>query len=156
MTRYIAIDGKGGSGKTYLATLLQQRLNAQLFHLDTYGNDYEPFIGIPALVRALEKADGETVIFEGVGVFDERFNQFKPFRMLVDVPDDVRKARAEGRDVPTDERPAEAWSAIYDIWLRAESEYFTTAVAAKADVVVGEVFDLDEIVELSTQRKAAS
>lgn len=49
MTRYIAIDGKGGSGKTYLARLLAEKLQARLFHLDDYGDDYKPFIGIPTL-----------------------------------------------------------------------------------------------------------
>lgn len=150
MQRFTAIDGRGGSGKTYLAKLLAERLGAQLFHLDEYGNDYEPFIGIPKLFADLLKAKEDIVIFEGVGVFDDRFNQFKAFRVLVDVPETVRTLRAESRDVPTTERSEEEWSKIYQIWEKAEREYFTDATRAKADVVVGELdgeFDLEAIVD---------
>lgn len=145
MTRYIAIEGKGGSGKTYLAHLLQKKLNCELFHLDDYGNDYEPFVGIPRLIEELKNTDAPLVIFEGVGVFDDRFNEYEPFRILVSVPDEIRKMRAEGRDVPTDSRSAAEWSKIYDIWMRAEAEYFTDDLEAKADLVVGEAFSIDGI-----------
>ena len=109
MSRYIAIDGRGGSGKTYLSNLLAKELDAAVFHLDECGNDYEPFIGIPKLIDAVAKAKNELVIFEGVGVFDERFDLFNPFRILVDIPDTIRKKRAEGRDVPSSDRSEEEW-----------------------------------------------
>ena len=44
MTKYIAIDGRSGSGKSYLANLLAEQLDVKVFHLDDYGNDFEPFI----------------------------------------------------------------------------------------------------------------
>ena len=150
MTKYIAIDGKGGSGKTYMSELLASRLQARLFHLDDYGDDYKPFIGIPTLRKLVAKATDDIVIYEGVGVFDDQFDDLRPFRIFVQVPEEVRQQRAEGRDVPRDDRTAEDWKEIWRIWDKAEPEYFTDLIIQKADMVVdtanGEV-DVDTIVE---------
>ncbi|MFZ1360533.1 MAG: hypothetical protein WAS27_00670 [Candidatus Saccharimonadales bacterium] len=150
MTRYIAIDGMGGSGKTYLSGLLAERLGARLFHLDDFGNDYEPFVGVPGLLDAVRAATDDVVIYEGVGVFDSRLDELQPFRILVRVPDVVRQGRIAGRDVPRDGRTAADWKEIWDIWYEAEAEYFSRALQDKADVVVGAVdgqFDVDELTE---------
>ena len=146
MHRYIAIDGKGGSGKTHLTNLLEKKLGVPVFHLDEYGNDYEPFVGIPRLVEELKNIDASLVIFEGVGVFKSDFDEFNAFKILVDVTDEVRKDRVGGRDVPTDERSQEEWNKIFDIWIRAESEYFTDELASKADLIVGAEYNVDEII----------
>ena len=137
MTRYIAIDGKGGSGKTYLSSLLAERLGATLLHLDDYGDDYKPFIGLPRLVAELEQITDDIVIYEGVGVFDERFDKFKPFRILVQVPGEIKAARASSRDVPRADRSAEDWKKIWDIWFEAEAKYFDESFSQKADIIVG-------------------
>lgn len=137
MTRYIAIDGKGGSGKTYVASLLAKRLRARLFHLDDYGDDYEPFIGIPTLHKLAVEATDDIVIYEGVGVFDDYFDDLQPFRVFVQVPEEIRKKRAEGRDVPRGDRTAEDWEEIWMIWDEAERTYFTEAIMQKADVIIG-------------------
>ena len=149
MTRYVAIDGKGSSGKTHLAKLLAGALQARLFHLDDYGDDYKPFVGIPGLRELVAKATDEIVIYEGVGVFDDRFDDLRPFRIFVQVPENIRKERAEGRDVPRSNRTAEDWKEIWSIWDKAEPEYFTEAIIQKADMIVGAEdgdFDLDSIV----------
>lgn len=137
MVRYIAIDGKGGSGKTYLSTMLAKHLGAKVYHLDDYGNDYQPFVGIPKLVDELRKATGDIVLYEGVGVFDERFDIFRPFRILVQVPDVIRQRRATSRDVPSVGRSAEEWHKIWNIWSQAEHDYFNQSVIAKARCIVG-------------------
>lgn len=149
MTRYIAIDGKGGSGKTYLSELLARKLQARLFHLDDYGDDYKPFIGIPKLRQLVAEATDDIVIYEGVGVFDDRFDDLQPFRVFVQVPEDIRKERAEGRDVPRSDRTVEDWQEIWRIWDEAEPKHFTEATMQKADIIVGEEdgdFDVDAIV----------
>ncbi|HMS92921.1 MAG TPA: hypothetical protein PKD28_00900 [Candidatus Saccharibacteria bacterium] len=148
MTRYIAIDGKGGSGKTYLARLLAEKLQARLFHLDDYGDDYRPFIGIPTLRQLAGEATEDIVIYEGVGVFDDRLDDLRPFRVFVQVPEDIRHQRAKGRDVPRDDRTADDWKDIWEIWDKAEPEYFTDAIIQKADMIVGAEdgnFDVDVI-----------
>lgn len=145
--KYIAIDGRGGSGKTYLANMLGEKLNAHVLHLDDYGNDYEPFVGIPQLIEELDRQSGGPVIFEGVGVFDPRFDRFNALKIFVDTAPEVRKARAANRDVPRHDRSADEWKKIYDIWARAEAEYFTDSVTAKADMITGAngAINLDDI-----------
>ena len=149
MTRYIAVDGKGGSGKTYLSRLLAKRLQARLFHLDDYGDDYKPFIGIPKLRQLVAEATDDIVIYEGVGVFDDRLDDLRPFRIFVQVPEVIRKQRAEGRDVPRGDRTADDWKEIWRIWDEAEPGYFTEAIMQKTDMIVGAEdgdFDVDAIV----------
>ena len=111
--------------------------------MDEYGNDFEPFIGIPKLIEILSAQSDETVIYEGVGVFDSRFDLFSAFKIFVDTPALIRKERAESRDVPTDERSAEDWKKIYDIWKEAEEEYFTDEIKNKAQIIVGEDGDFE-------------
>lgn len=137
MTRYIAIDGKGGSGKTYLSEMLASELGATVYHLDDYGNDYEPFVGISKLLEALTQATRDIVLYEGVGVFDERFDVLCPFRIFVQVPEEIRSGRAASRDIPREDRSEEDWSEIWSIWSEAERKYFTDKVAKKADMTVG-------------------
>lgn len=147
---YIAIEGKGGSGKTYLSELLAKRLRCRVHHLDEYGNDFEPFVGIPNLLKAISTVgDVEVVVYEGVGVFKNEFDHLNAFKIFVDTADEVRKLRAESRDVPTDERSKEEWEEIYKIWSLAESEYFTEDVKTRAHFITpkdGE-FYVDEIIE---------
>jgi uridine kinase len=151
--KYIAIDGRGGSGKTYLAEQLAERLPARVLHLDDFGNDYEPFIGIPKLIEAIEKSAEDTIIFEGVGVFDERFDRFKAFRIFVNTDLEVRKSRAAGRDVPRTDRTAEDWREIYEIWRKAEADYFSEARVQKANYVTSEggMIDFNEIADAFVQ-----
>lgn len=136
MTLYIAIDGPGGSGKTYFSGLLGKKLGAPTLHLDEYGNDFEPFIGIPALVEAIRKQDADIVIFEGVGVFSPEFDEFTPYRILISTPEEVRAERVSGRDVPRSDRTAEDWEKIFSIWMVAEQDYFTQEIISKADIVL--------------------
>lgn len=141
--KFIAIDGRGGSGKTYLANALAKRLNAQVFHLDEFGNDFEPFVGIPRLIESMSQANADIVIFEGVGVFDEQFDQFKPFRIFIDTSPAVRRERASSRDVPTIDRTADEWKMIYKIWHEAESKYFTQTLIDRADLISDENGNID-------------
>jgi uridine kinase len=141
--KYIAIDGPGGSGKTYLANRLAERLHAEVFHLDDFGNDYEPFIGIPKLVEAIAASIAPVVIFEGVGVFDARFDRFDPFRVFVNTSLIVRRERAALRDVPRSDRSAEEWKKIYEIWRVAEADYFTDGLKDRADLVTPETGEDD-------------
>jgi uridine kinase len=150
MRKYIAIDGKGGSGKTYLANILGERLGAKVFHLDDYGNDYEPFIGLPKLHSEILASDMDCVIYEGVGVFDRRFANLNSYKILVKIPDQVRKDRALSRDVQTSLRTVEEWNKIYAIWAKAEEEYFGDgSIEDGTNQIVGEhdgEFAIDSVI----------
>lgn len=136
MTKFIAIDGPGGAGKTYISNLLAKKLDASVFHLDDYGNDFEPFIGIPAMIDDLRKESGEVVIFEGIGVFKADFDEFKALRVFIETPESIRNIRVAGRDVPRPDRTAKDWEKIFAIWDRASEVYFTPELKASADLVV--------------------
>jgi len=148
MPTYIAIDGHGGAGKTVLSKQLAAQLGAQLFHLDDYGDDYKPFIGIPALIDELKMATDDIVIYEGVGVFDERFDGFEPFRIMVHPPKAVSAERGLRRDLNNHSRTEEEWRKIWQIWEVAETQHFTEATFAKAHYTVGEhgEHELDAII----------
>lgn len=137
MTKFIAIEGRGGSGKTYLSEILKSELNARVFHLDDYGSDYEPFIGIPKLVKVLDLAMDDLVIFEGVGVFKSDFDKYNAFNIFVDSPDSVRAKRAGNRDVPRDDRSENDWKEIWKIWSVAEAKYYNEKLKQKANLIVG-------------------
>ena len=124
MTKYVAVDGRSGSGKTYFSLLLGEALQAPVVHLDDYGDDYRPFIGIPTLKEVLQRQKADIVIYEGVGVFDERLDEFHPFKICIDTPKSTRLQRLRDRDVPNESRSAEEWEKIEAIWHEAENEYF--------------------------------
>lgn len=137
MTKYIAIEGRGGSGKTYLSEALGKKLGATVFHLDKYGSDFVPFIGIPALAKAVQAAPSNIVVYEGVGVFNRRLDKFKPVRIFVDTPPRVREERLAQRDIPRKDRTEWDWRVIGRIWHKAEKVYFATKRSHRADLVVG-------------------
>lgn len=150
MTKYIAIDGRGGSGKTYLSEALGKRLNAPVIHLDKYGSDFAPFVGIPVFIEVIEETQGNCVIFEGIGAFDERLDKFNALRVLADPPEQIRNRRIAARDIPRDDRDASDWRKIARIWTAAENEYFTDSLVAKAGILVDTLntaADVDTIID---------
>lgn len=136
MTKYIAIDGRSGSGKTYFSALLAKELHASVFHLDEFGNDFQPFVGIPALISKLKQANDEIVIYEGVGVFDSRLDVFKPFRIFMDTPEEVRADRVAARDVARSDRTEEDLQKIYAIWDPVEKDYFVPELKESAHLIL--------------------
>lgn len=136
MTKYIAIDGMSGSGKTYLSNLLSKRLNAKVFHLDEYGDDFHPFVGLPKLLDKVKQAKAEIVIYEGVGVFGDKFNSLEPFRILVKANDDIKNKRIYDRDVLSPKHTKDEWVLIGEIWEDVEKEYFDNSLDNKADLII--------------------
>lgn len=135
MAKFIAIDGDGGSGKTFLSSILANKLSAPVYHLDDYGDDYHPFIGIPKLINDVKYLHEDLIIVEGIGVFDERFDFLNPVRIFVNTPTSLRTDRALSRDKPTSERSAKEWQKIYKIWEEQTSEYISHA-KLRADIIV--------------------
>ncbi len=143
MTKFIAIDGNGGAGKTYIANMLADELHATAFHLDEYGDDFHPFIGIPALVRDLRATTDAVVIFEGVGVFGAQFDEFNAVRVFVNTAKPTRDQRVAGRDVPRANRTKEDWQQIFSIWDKAEKQYYTPELIHSADLTIDNNGSLD-------------
>lgn len=151
MTRYIAIDGRGGSGKTYLSEVLGKKLNAPVIHLDKYGSDFAPFVGIPVFAEVIKETKGTVVIFEGVGAFDSRLEHFNALHILAEPPKKVRRERLKRRDIPRADRTIADWKKIDKIWSKAEKKYFSKAHRRKADIIVDTLeteSDISKIVRL--------
>jgi len=136
MTKYIAIDGMSGSGKTYLSDLLAQRLSAEVLHLDDYGNDFEPFIGLTKLFDKINQSKAKIIIYEGVGVFGDELNNLKPFRILVKSNDDIRNERLYNRDALSPKHTKDEWVLIGKIWEDVENKYFDNSLDNKADLII--------------------
>lgn len=158
MTRYIAIDGMGGSGKSYLSERLAVELNAELFHLDDYGDDFKPFIGLPELHDKIKQSKSETIIYEGVGVFNSNFDVFEPFKILVKASDDVRNQRMYSRDFLSTKHSKDEWIEIGKIWNVAECEYFNSSAFDKIDLTVlnDDEMDINFIVDFINKHKKSN
>jgi len=156
MIKHIAIDGMSGSGKTFLSDLLSHRLNAKIFHLDDYGNDFEPFIGLAKLFDNINQSKAKIIIYEGVGVFDNRFDIFKPYRILVKIPESIRKEQMHNRDMSNEKHSVDDWAVIGKIWDKAEKEYFGKNINMNSALVVSTAdgdFDLDFIISRFNSQK---
>ena len=143
MTKYIAIDGIGGSGKSYISNLLATRLKAEVFHLDDYGDDFHPFIGILKLFEVIKQSTAEMVIYEGVGVFNDKFDALNPFKILVKSSDDNINERIYKRDILNPRYTKEEWIRIGKIWECAQGKYFNNTIDDKADLTIDNNGELD-------------
>jgi uridine kinase len=76
------------------------------------------------------------VICEGVGVFSDSFDEFKPVRIYMEIHEELRQQRLSERDTPRPDRSATEWQKIQEIWSTAEAEYFSSERIEKADLVI--------------------
>ena len=136
MKHFIAIDGHSGAGKTHIASLLAERIGGTVFKLDDFGNDFDPFVGIPLLIEELRKIDSGIVIYEGVGVFDKRFDEFKAFRIFINTSEPIRDNRVRNRDLTREDRSAEDWQRVFAIWEKPEKDYFDSGIKESADLII--------------------
>ncbi|CAN5312006.1 AAA family ATPase [soil metagenome] len=114
----ILIDGRSGSGKTELATLLARRLSAQLVRLDDIYPGWDGLdagsTAVPGILesgrwRRWDWASSEPaewheldlarpVVVEGVGALSRASGPLADHRLWVELDDRARKARALARD----------------------------------------------------------
>jgi len=143
----VAIDGRSGSGKTSLAAVLRDRLEAPVVSLeDLYGGWDGLEHGIDLLVSEVlgPLAAGQAarvprydwvarrwaepvvieppgaLIVEGVGAGARRAAVFASLLVWLEVPAPVRKKRALGRDGETFAPYWDQWAAQEDLMLNRE------------------------------------
>lgn len=139
--RLVAVDGRGGAGKTtFAAALAAAAGGARVVHTDTYADRHEGRPWWPELLRevidplangapgAVEPAP--IVIIEGVSAGRREWADHLTFVIWIDTPAPVRRARVVARDGPD----AEASWAAYE----AEEDAFYAAdpVRDRADVII--------------------
>ena len=154
-TRVVAIDGRGGAGKSTLAEQLARELGATVVHTDDFASWDNPLEWWPALLeQVLEPlARGETatfvpndwggppkervvvepggvVVLEGVTASREAFRPYLALSIWVETPRDVCLARGLARDGAEMRAQWEAWMAEEDVYIERERPH------EHADVVV--------------------
>lgn len=157
VTRIVAIDGLGGSGKSSFALQLSRALGgAVIVHTDDFATWHNPIDWWPRLLeQALipisrsevarfersrwgREADGEIVVvdpteylvLEGVTASREAFAPYLTYAVWVDAPAPLRLQRGLDRDGPT---ALEQWQA----WMAQEERYrLRERPDERADLVV--------------------
>lgn len=163
-TKFIAIDGHGGSGKSSLARLLSKRLDAQVIMTDDFASWDNPLDWWPLLPKKVFEpiAEGaktlsysrsswwdnhhpkpvvdqpvtKVMILEGVSSSRKEFRQYLSLCIFVDTPKDICLKRGIDRDLSTGKSQQE----ITKIWLKwhdYEDKYIARDhPEAYADIVV--------------------
>jgi len=156
-TRVVAVDGRSGSGKTWLAARLREALGAPVVALeDLYGGWDGMERGVDLLVAAVlgPLAGGraalvprydwvagdwaepvplpppDVLIVEGVGAGARRAASFESMVVWLETPGPVRKKRALDRD-------GETFAPHWDMWAAQEDRMLARErTPERADVVI--------------------
>jgi uridine kinase len=156
-TKFVAIDGCGGAGKSVLAAKLAEELGgAPVLQTDDFASWDNPLDWWPRLIdEALEPLSrgrparfkrtdwastgrqewrelppAEVVILEGVSASREAFQPFLTYSIWVEAPRDLRLRRGLERDGEEARRQWEEWMAAEDEYVRRERPH------ERADMVV--------------------
>lgn len=161
--KFIAIDGHGGSGKSFTARYLAKKLHAQVIHTDDFASWENPVNWWPDVVQkvfepirqgaaalsyprtkwwdnhhpvpAVDEPVTDIMILEGVGALRKEFRPYISFGVFVDTPIDICYARVVERDKSTGES-AEKIEQLWNRWLKAEREYMETHEPKEAANVI--------------------
>lgn len=146
----IGIDGHGGSGKSSLANLLSQKLDAQIIRTDDFASWDNPLNWWPLVIeRVFEpiKAGSQTLsyprskwwenhnpepvvdqpvtnmmILEGVSALRKEFRPYISLGIFVDTPEAICLERGLARDSGTG-KSREELTKIWQGWLKDENTY---------------------------------
>lgn len=150
---FIAIDGKGGAGKSTLAKQLGDRLKIETIHTDDFTTFDKPAYDgsdkvIEAVFRPIIKGNrslsyerlqiwpGESsiienqpvtdvMLIEGCGVSCKKFRPYLSYVITTNLDDDTRIKRIIARDVVDGGRSSEENDRIGKLWEEKENQYFS-------------------------------
>ncbi len=171
-TKFIAIDGHGGSGKSSLATWLVGKLDAQIIHTDDFASWDNPLDWWPLVIERVFQTinDGartlsyprlklwanhnpepvvdqlvtSIMILEGVSSLRKEFRPYISLGIFVDTPEGVCLERGLARDSSTGKSRDEL-TMIWKRWLKDEDEYMNRDQPHDyADIVVDGTKPFDE------------
>lgn len=141
----IAIDGRSGSGKTALSEQLASKLHIPVLHLDEFGDDYHPFIGLPALYEEVSKRDAPALIIEGVGVINPHLDDYRHFSIMLETSDQERMRRMIDRD--SSKFDSHELAVVGNIWYEAEKMHFGHTIHADILLDSSTPIDVDSLSE---------
>lgn len=150
-TRFIAIDGHGGSGKSSLADLLAKRFNAEIIHTDDFAGWDNPDNWWPLVIERVfepiksgaltlnyprskwwethnpEPVVDQTVtnimILEGVSALRKEFRPYLSFGIYVDTPLEICLQRGFERDKGQDGKSDDEIRRMWQDWYEKEEVY---------------------------------
>lgn len=163
-TVFVSVDGHGGSGKTTLAKLLSEKLNAELIHTDDFAGWNNPLNWWPDVITKVFQPikDGakslsyqpaswwenhhpdpvenqpvtSVMVLEGVSSSRSEFDDFISLRIFVDTPETVCLERGVDRDKSTG-KSVEELTKMWRDWIKEENKYFERDNPKdKADIVI--------------------
>ena len=173
-TLLIAIDGRGGSGKTTLAALLMKRFNAQLIQTDDFASwdnlydwgsliterVFEPIKNGATTLNyprskwwenhqpepVVDQPVTKIMILEGVSSLRKEFRDYISIGIFVDTPREICLKRGMERDINNDTGKTEAEiTALWEKWAADEDKYIEREQPQEyADIVIDGTKPLEE------------
>jgi uridine kinase len=163
---FVAIDGRGGSGKSTAADMLAEKLGAEIVHTDDFAGWDQPLNWWPSLIKRIFEpiAQGATslsyprskwwpnhhpepvvdqevtpvMILEGVSALRKEFRPYISVGVFMDTPREVCLRRGIERDLASDVGKTKAEIVeMWEEWAKDEDEYLEhDNPRAFADVVI--------------------
>ena len=158
MTRIVAVDGRGGAGKSTLAEQLAHELGATVVHTDDFASWDDPLDWWPALLEQVleplargeaatfvpnswggpEKErvtvePGGVVVLEGVTASRAAFRPYLAYSIWVETPRELCLARGLERDGEAMRAQWEAWMAAEDAYIEAERPHEHADAVVRGD-----------------------
>ena len=136
-TRFVAVDGPGGAGKSSLAAWLAAELEAPVIHTDDFASWENPVNWWPQLIRdvlvplaagkparyrptngarKLVVEPSDFVVLEGVTASREAFRPYLAYSIWIETPRELRLRRGLERD-------GEQALADWERWMAGEDRY---------------------------------
>ncbi len=164
-TRFIAVDGRGGYGKSTLAKYLSEKLSAEIVQTDDFASWENPFGWWPLLIEQVfqpissgactlqypraswsndhhpmpvtAQAVTEIMILEGVSSSRKEFRQYVCLSIFIDAPKDICLRRGVERDLLKGKRTEAELIRLWERWSADEDGYLQRDDPKQhADVVI--------------------
>ena len=164
-TLFIAVDGRGGSGKSTVAQYLSERLNAEVVRTDDFASWGNPFGWWPLLIEqvfqpiqngtrtlyyplsvyrmgwqpatAVGQPVTEIMVLEGVSSSRKEFRQYISLSIFIDAPKDICLRRGLERDRLKGKRSESELIRLWEGWSAEEDSYLQRDDPKQhADVVI--------------------
>ncbi len=170
--RFIAVDGHAGSGKSTFASMLAEKLGAQVIRQDDFASWDNPFDWWPLIIErvfdpikngattlnyprtqwwdnnvpgpVVDQPVTDIMILEGVSSSRTEFRDYISLAIFVDTPKELCLQRGIERDKSTG-KPVEEITKLWEGWIESEEKYMNRDnPKAHADLVIDGTTPIEE------------